>query len=99
LKEEGSRRKGLEALIDALSSAHDRGALEETLMVFLRASGVGRIDLAVPGTGLQIVLEAGPNGGGRYASEGTGPFDVDWRSIMSKLIPACQNWMRDQLQK
>jgi hypothetical protein len=99
LKEETSRKKGLEALIDALSSAHDRSALEETLMVFLHTSGVGKIDLAVPGTGLRIVLEAGPNGGGRYASEDTGNLEVDWRSIMSKLIPACQKWMREQLRK
>jgi hypothetical protein len=94
-----TRKKPLEDLIAALSSARNRKALEHSLIQFLRASGAGRIDLAVEGTGLRIVLEALPSGGARYASEGTPTEDVDWLQRMPKLIPACQKWMRAQLEK
>lgn len=94
-----SRRKALEDLIDALSAARNRNALEDTIIQFLRVSGVGVIDLEVDGTGLRIVLEALPNSGARHASEGTAIDDVDWLKSMSKLVPACQRWMRAQLAK
>jgi hypothetical protein len=93
------RKKAFEDLADALSAAPNRDALESTLMVFLRASGVEKIDLLVPETGHRIKLRAGPNGGGSWGSETPQSDDVDWHQSMAKLIPACQKWMRAQISK
>jgi len=92
------REESLGMLIDALSHAPDRSALENTILVFLGASGVRKIDLQVPETGLRIRLEVFPNGSS-MGSEGTSADDIDWLKSMSKLIPACQKWMRDRLAK
>jgi hypothetical protein len=97
LKDPAARRKALGTLIDALASAKDRSALEDTVMLFLRVTGVARIDLEVAETGHRIKLSPLPNGGGSYGSEGSAADDVDWLKSMPKLIPACQKWMRAQL--
>jgi hypothetical protein len=68
-------------------------------MLFLRVTGTAKIDLEVPETGHRIKLAPMPNGGGSYGSEGTAADDVNWLKSMSKLIPACQKWMREQIQK
>lgn len=94
-----SKIRAIEDLIGALSSAPDRRALESALMLFLRISGIGKIDLSVPGSGIRIILEVGPNGGGSYGSEGAAANDTDWVKSMSTLIPACQQWMSAQLTK
>lgn len=100
LQDADRRKVALSVLIDALSHARDRNALETTIMTFLRASGIGTINLPVPETGLRIILESSSgNMGGRLASEGTTVDDVNWLKSMSKLIPACQKWMREQIGK
>jgi hypothetical protein len=98
LKNPAAKEKALGTLIDALSSAKDRYALQETLMLFLRVTGTAKIDLEVPETGHRIKLATLPSGGS-YGSEGTAADDVSWLKSMSKLIPACQKWMREQIQK
>lgn len=99
LKDPASKKKALETLIDGLPSATDRNALESTLMLFLRISGLDRIDLAVPETGHRIKLQPLPYDGGVYGSERTSADDVPWLKSLPKLIPACQKWMRAQLEK
>jgi hypothetical protein len=94
-----ARKRAFEALISSLPFAPDRNALERVLLVFLRASGVGVIYLEVPETGIRLILEARPSGGVRSASEATKVGNVDWVESMSKLVPACQAWMRAQLPK
>jgi hypothetical protein len=96
LKNEETRKKGLEALIDALGSASDRTALEHGIMVFLRASQVGRIDLDIPEAAVRVKLAFTKEGAQSFDSRGP---DVNWRSVLSKVIPACQKWMRGQLAK
>lgn len=85
-------------LIAALDRAPDRWALENALLVFLRASGIQKIDLLVPETGHRIKLEARPSGS-TGGSEGTSVDDIYWVKSMSKVVPACQIWMRAQLAK
>ncbi len=93
-----SRREALQSLIDAISGARDRKALEDTLLLFLRVSGVKKMNMEVPATGIRIRLEALPSGAS-YGSEGTPGDDVRWLKLMPKLIPVCQAWMRSQLPK
>jgi len=99
LKDGAKKKKALETLIEGLSSAKDREALEHTVLLFLRVSGVGLIDLEVPETGLRVILEFRADGAKSYRSEGTAVDDVNWLKSMSKLIPACQKWMREQIAK
>jgi hypothetical protein len=93
---EDTRKKAFTCLIDALSSARDRNALEDTIMLFLRVSGAARIDLDIPEAGARIKLEYTKEGAKSYDSRGP---DVNWLSVISKIIPPCQKWMRDQIAK
>jgi hypothetical protein len=94
-----AKKKALDTLIDALSGAPDRWALEKTIILFLRVTGVTKIDLRIPETGHRILLECLPNDGGRYGCEGPSDDDTYWVKSISKVIPAVQKWMRDQLAK
>jgi hypothetical protein len=98
MEKKESKTAALNALIDGLSSSRDRYALQSPLMLFLRISGARKISLEVPGTGLHVILEAKADGSESYASQGV-PADGDtaWKSVMPKLIPACQTWMRERL--
>jgi hypothetical protein len=99
LADAAAKKKALDALIDALSGAPDRWALEKTIILFLRVTGVGKIDLPIPDTGHRIRLECLPNGGGRYDCQGTTTDDIYWVKSISKIVPVCQKWMREQLAK
>jgi hypothetical protein len=94
-----SKKKAFESLIEALSAAPDRWALEHTTILFLRITGVGKIDLPIPETGHRIRLECLPNDGGRYDCQGTTTDDIYWVKSISKIVPVCQKWMREQLAK
>ena len=82
-----------------MSGAQDRNALENTSILFLQVSGVGKIDLEIPETGLRVRLQVRPDGAKVYDSQGTSVDDINWLKSMSKVIPACQKWMRGQLAK
>ena len=98
-QEAGSRKKALDALIDGIAAAPDRNALEGAVMVFLQSSGAGALRLGIPETPLQVRLEYRKDGTKVYGSEGTPVDDIEWHKFMPKVIPACQNWMREQLPK
>lgn len=97
LESPDSRRRALETLIDALAAAQDRYALEECVLLFLSVSEVRKIALRIAGTDVRIVLEWREDGTKVMGS--SGPSDVRWRSVLPKVIPACQQWMREQLPK
>lgn len=93
-KSDAERKKALSVLIDAFAAAPERSALESVVMIFLRASGTPSIDLAVPDAGVRVRLEPLPNGGGQYASEGPDPA---WKSVLTKVVAACQAWARERI--
>lgn len=92
------RKEVFRDLIAALDQASDRSALERTMMVFLRASGVRKIDLPIRETGHRIKMEALPSGSA-IGCEGTAVDDIYWLKSISQIIPACQIWMREQLKE
>jgi hypothetical protein len=92
-------------LVDSFSAAPDRAALEVALMVYLRASHVLKMDLEIPEGGVRVKLEATGGGsageGYRMGSESFGevskhPRDHNWTEKMKIVIPACQQWAREQ---
>lgn len=100
------RLRALGMLVDALSLAKERSALEKALVVFLRASGVNRIKLDVPGAGVRVLISYGVYGRGScsYASgtlpgSGVRPKTSDWRGEMWLVSYACQLWCRRQLRE
>jgi hypothetical protein len=99
LQQPETKAKGLEGLVDALSAAPDRNALEHTVMLFLKASGAGPMRLPIAGTPLEVRLEFRADRAEVYGSEGTPADDINWLKFMPKVIPACQKWMREQLAK
>jgi len=98
LQDPAEKKKALESLVGALSAAKDRSAVEELVMVFLRVSGAGKIDLDLPGAGVRLKLEARADGAKVYDSNAS-VGDIYWVKVIAKVIPACQQWMREQLAK
>jgi hypothetical protein len=98
LQDPKEMKTALESLIGALSAAKDRSAVEELVMTFLRVSGAGKIALDIPEAGVRIKLEAKANGAKSYGSSAP-KDDIYWVKVMPKVIPACQQWMREQLPK
>jgi hypothetical protein len=100
--------RALDILIDSFSAARDRSGLEEALLVFLRASKIFKMSLEIPDGGVRIRVEATGDGvaegGSILGSENWGevskhPRDHNWTEKMSIIIPACQQWARDQTRK
>jgi len=101
---EGDKARTLPLLIDGLSAARDRYGVEDPLLLFLRITGVGEIDLTVPKAGVRIRLKTGPNGGYTSASEALDfrsdlPKTTRWTDELKEIVPAVQKWMRDRLAK
>jgi hypothetical protein len=95
-------------LIDGFSVAPDRSALEAALLIYLRASRVGKMLLEIPEGGVRLKLEAADGeAGASYTSTGSEsfgerskhPLDHNWREKMKIIIPVCQQWAREQLKK
>lgn len=104
LKEKDSKKRALGHLIDGLTASRDRYALEDALLLFLRVSGVGEIDLPISEAGVRLKLSTLPNGGYSTASSVINnrnglPKTTLWTDEMKDVIPAVQKWMRDQLAK
>ena len=96
LKNDASKQKALEDFIGALSNARDRKGVEHTILIFLRASEVNKIDLAIDEVGVRVSIRTIANGE-VFGSDG--PEDYTWVAVISKVIPACQTWMRAQISK
>jgi len=96
LKDDASKKKALEDFICALSNARDREGVEHTILIFLRASEVNKIDLAIDEIGVRVSVRVTANGA-VFGSDG--PDDFTWVAVISKVIPACQAWMRAQISK
>ncbi len=97
-KDEKEIKKALEALIDALSHATDRNALELTIMVWLQVAHVREMELSIPDAGVELYIAVSAEGRKRISSTGP-PGDSRWRAAVSKLVPECQKWMREHLPK
>ena len=102
--DEADRAKALPLLVDGLAAARDRYGVEDPLLLFLRITGVGEIDLTVPKAGVRIRLKAGPNDGYTSASESLDfrsnlPKTPSWTDELKEIVPAVQKWMRDRLGK
>jgi len=89
-------------LIDAFASAKDRNALEDALLLFLRMASLKKIDLTILEGGVRIRLEVIEDGY-IYDSETlkvpNGPKSWRWDDRMTRIIPACQKWAREQMKK
>jgi hypothetical protein len=104
LKEKESKSKALAILIDGLAAAVDRYGVEDPLLLFLRVSGIGEINLEIPEAGVRIKLKAGPNDG--YSS-GSGSLDfrsnlpktTRWSDEIKAVVSAVQKWMRAHVEK
>jgi len=97
-------------LIDSFSAAPDRAAIEQALLVYLRVSKVLKMDLEIPEGGVRVKLEITGAGlaegasGCRMGSESFGdpskhPRDHNWTEKMKIVIPACQQWAKEQLKQ
>jgi hypothetical protein len=98
----------LDILIDSFSAAADRSALEKALLVYLRATQVLKMNLEIPEGGVRVNIEATggstAEGGCRMGSESFGevskhPRDDNWTEKLKIIIPACQQWAREQLKR
>lgn len=98
LKDPPEKKKALESLISSLSAAKDRWAVETLVLTFLKASGVGKIDLDVAHGQVRLRLEARADGAKVCASSGPAD-DVDWLKVLPTVVPACRKWMAEQLPK
>jgi len=88
-------KAALTLLIDALSAAEDRRALESTLIIFLRASATEKIDLII--AGVHVRVEARPDGSNVFGSKSLQLGDPSWKDVMPAVTGACQEWMRKQV--
>jgi hypothetical protein len=96
--------KALGLLVNAMSEAKDAHALTNVLILFLRVSKVGTIDLPVPEAGIRIRITAKPGGG--YAINGDNripgsnkyPKDYKWENEIGTISQACQKWCRSQIE-
>lgn len=94
--------RALNILVDAVSEARDRRALEKALLVLLRASGLKRISLRIPEAGVIVELERiGKDGarmtGGHLAGNPNVPRTYRWTDKIRTVSRACQEWCRTQL--
>jgi hypothetical protein len=101
-KDPGELKVALSGLVEALGAAPDRSALEQALYIFLRASSCTEIDLVIEEAGVRIYIEARANGSGLFGSEvlagETRSKEKSWSDKISVIVPACQQWMRKQLE-
>jgi hypothetical protein len=99
MSSEIDRRAALNLLIDAMSEAKSRRALDSTLVIFLRVSKVGNMDLAIPAAGVHIRLSAPPGGGytdasGLIKGSEIWPKDSQWTAEIDVIAEACESWCR-----
>jgi hypothetical protein len=91
----------LSMLIDSLDAAQDRQSLESALILFLRVSSVGKMELDILETGVRVSLEA-VDGTESHASStipgaGREPKTHTWKDELPLIVPACQAWCREKL--
>ena len=84
-KNQQTKRKALQILVDALSFAENQEALEAALMVFLKASGVTSIDLTGD-NGIRVKLSWNEN------RKTTRSFKFN-----ESIRDQCQEWAQEQL--
>ncbi len=96
--------KALGLLVNAMSEAKDACALTNVLILFLRVSKVGTIDLPVPEAGIRIRITAKPGGGytingdDRIPGSNKYPKDYKWENEIGTISQACQKWCRSQIE-
>ena len=96
--------KALGLLVNAMSAAKDESALTKVLILFLRVSKVGTIDLPVPEAGIRIRITADPGGGytingdDRIPGSNKYPKDYKWENEIGTISQACQKWCRSQIE-
>jgi hypothetical protein len=89
--------ESLNLLAEAMTEAKDRSALTHTMILFLRVSKIGTIDLPIPEAGIRIRIEARQDGG---SSDGSSqiqgseirPKDYRWKDEIGTINQACQKW-------
>jgi hypothetical protein len=91
--------ESLSLLVEAMSEAKDRNALTSTLIIFLRVSKVGKMDLSIPDAGIRIQLEASRGGGysedvSRIEGSENQPKDYKWEDEIDVISKACRKWCR-----
>lgn len=96
---EKTLHESLNLLVEAMSEAKDREALTSTLILFLRVSGIGKMDLPIPEVGIRIRIEASLGGGfsediSRIQGSEIHPKDYKWKDEIAIIIQACQKWCR-----
>jgi hypothetical protein len=103
MRSNAERDHALTLLVDALVLAKDRNTLIHTLGIFLRASGVGTMDVPIPEVGVRIRIEIGSSGWQDRSSNlersAVQPEHWKWEKEMTMIVAACQKWMMEQVRR
>ena len=96
---EKTLHESLNLLVEAMSEAKDRKALTSTLILFLRVSKIGKMDLPITEVGIRIRIEVSPGGGfsedtSRIQGSEIHPKDYKWKDEIAIINQACQKWCR-----
>lgn len=95
--------EALRSIVDAMSMAKNKNALQTLLFQFLSKTGIDEVDLSVKDAGVRVWLKR-KAGGIDFRSESienspNAPKEYDWSDRLPQIIPTCEKWCREQLAK